>query len=953
MKKVVMHLAAVCAFLLSSCQVSSTNASTSSEKSPSQHSSESFQTSSSSSSSDYTSNTSESSSSGTSSSAPTIKRYTITWKNYDGTVLEIDKNVKEGTMPSYDGKTPTRADDGEYTYTFSGWNPTVSLAKSDQTYVATYSYTKIKVTYTIDFDLNGGTSSSYAGSKTIEAFTKNIFFFDCIKEDYNFRGWSYDGKKIFDENGNQLATPIMAANMTFTAIYSQTCIMTITKNIDAAGTITGEGEYTFNTNVDVKAVPNQGYDFVGWYYNGTLLSNTEEYKYMMWSDDVTLEARFALASYTLKIHSNNSDYGLVMYKASNIFDYQESYEVNYRYTNKVTISAYSKTNVRFLGWYDDENNLVATNAAYSFVMPNYDYDLEAKWNCFKVNYSLNGGENDVDNPISYTNESTGLTLKNPTKTGYDFLGWKYSGSYVTSIDPSWMRDVTLEAVWNAHDYSITYNLNGGDNDASNPTSYTIESGEITLLDPSRNGYTFEGWYMDPEFKTEIESIASGSRGDLGLHAKWLIIMYSITYDLAGGTNDDNNPTIYTVESEYTLQPAMKTGYTFEGWYDASGSKVSKIEKGTTGAISLTAKWSATKNVLTVESSDSSKGTAEIISGTGYTDEEIEVKATPNSGCVFMGWYSGGKFISKNETYSFTMPAEDCSLTAKFLTKIEEEKEERLGIKPVFSKNGETVTYGLYPQKNVNDSDLLASLNALDDSAKGSNGWYLYENAYYAKLSFAKNNYYEFDNGTTIEWGATYWFKCEPITWNVLENNDGEYYLLSSVLLDDYYYYTSKSTRTINGKTIYPNNYEYSSIREWLNGDFYDTAFALGGEHIQRTMVDNGASTTDTSSNPYVCNNTEDNVFLPSYKDYTNSDFGLNSSSKRECKTTDWARARVARMRGGSDTNGFYWTRSPTSFSETGARNIDWNGELYSYNILNYTSVAGPDGVRPSIRLKVS
>ena len=39
------------------------------------------------------------------------KTFTITWKNYDETVLEIDKNVKEGTMPHYDGKDPSRKDD--------------------------------------------------------------------------------------------------------------------------------------------------------------------------------------------------------------------------------------------------------------------------------------------------------------------------------------------------------------------------------------------------------------------------------------------------------------------------------------------------------------------------------------------------------------------------------------------------------------------------------------------------------------------------------------------------------------------------------------------------------------------------------------------------------------------------------------------------------------------------
>ena len=66
-------------------------------------------------------------------------KYTITWKNYDGTVLETDKNVPYGTMPTYDGETPTRVDTrGAATYTFKDWDPVVTNVTGTQTYTATY-----------------------------------------------------------------------------------------------------------------------------------------------------------------------------------------------------------------------------------------------------------------------------------------------------------------------------------------------------------------------------------------------------------------------------------------------------------------------------------------------------------------------------------------------------------------------------------------------------------------------------------------------------------------------------------------------------------------------------------------------------------------------------------------------------------------------------------------------
>lgn len=70
------------------------------------------------------------------------------------------------------------------------------------------------------------------------------------------------------------------------------------------------------------------------------------------------------------------------------------------------------------------------------------------------------------------------------------------------------------------EYEITYRLDGGTNHRDNPDTFTNVSADIVLKAPSRAGYTFEGWYADPDFVDKIDRISCSTMRSMELFAKW-------------------------------------------------------------------------------------------------------------------------------------------------------------------------------------------------------------------------------------------------------------------------------------------------------------------------------------------------------------------------------------------------------------------------------------------------
>ena len=255
----------------------------------------------------------------------------------------------------------------------------------------------------------------------------------------------------------------------------------------------------------------------------------------------------------------------------------------------------------------------------------------------------------VDNTVYYSDSVVNgqkVSLpQEPTKNGYSFCGWYFDNNIWNipfSESDTISADATIYAKFDAIEYNISYDLNGGKLERTNPTTYTIESEDITIGAPTKKGYIFAGWTgTDLTAPTLTVIIRANSTGNREYVANWTLDGYSITYNLNGGVNSEKNPFEYAVTSaNIYLENATRRGYVFYGWYTnadcTADAKITTIASGSTGDITLWAKWTLANYKITYNlnggefTSDNPKN---------YTIEsgDITLNAPTKRGYTFVGW----------------------------------------------------------------------------------------------------------------------------------------------------------------------------------------------------------------------------------------------------------------------------------------------------------------------------
>ena len=438
-----------------------------------------------------------------------------------------------------------------------------------------------------------------------------------------FMGWYLESDPDVLYNPGQNVG--ISGDTTFYAKWGDITDFTLTLN-HSPGNLNGNSSSSYTVTIDsannsnlYSYIPSyEGHTFNGWYTastsgvkvygaDGKCVNDGTYWVDGKWkySGNITLYAQWTRVTYTV-------DYNINYTGGTN----PSSVTVNAG--DSITLPSPTRSGYTLAGWYTSASGGTKVGNAGDSYTPSGSIPLYAQWTkvTYTVAYNINytGGTN----PSSVTvNAGASTTLPNPTRSGYTLAGWYTSasgGDRVGNGGDSYIPsgNTTLYAQWTKVTYTVAYNINytGG----TNPSSVTVNAGDSTTLpNPTRSGYTFNGWYTSASGGDRVGNAGDSyaPSGNTTLYAQWTRVTYTVEYSISytGGTN----PSSVTVNAgdSTTLPNPTRSGYTLNGWYTSAsgGTKVGNAGASYTpsGNTTLYAQWTANRYTVTYDGNGATEG----------------------------------------------------------------------------------------------------------------------------------------------------------------------------------------------------------------------------------------------------------------------------------------------------------------------------------------------------------
>ena len=541
-------------------------------------------------------------------------------------------------------------------YEFDGWyygndsykaGETFTMPNSDAVLVGSYTAKEYTVTYETGFD-----DITIDPVKT--ATDAAVALPELSKDGYTFLGWEYDG--VTYGIGKTFNMP--AKDITVEAIWETNAPETYTLSFNEnGGSEVADQQLEEGATIYLPATSKDGYEFLGWEYDGKTYKAGEEFTMPAEGAELTAqwkENEVEPTKYDLTFNENGG---------SEVADQQLIAGAT------IYLPATSKDGHEFLGW---EYEGKTYKAGEEFTMPAEGAELTAQWKEIEVEptkYTLTLDANNgafADTKTTYTAQfeegQTVVTPGNPSRSGYEFIGWVDANGDAATLPPTMpAKDISLKANW-AELHTVTYTVDGEEYEV---VADKAKAGDPvpapTKGNPSKDGFVFKGWVDE-----NGNAVTVMPEGDITLKADWEaeeVEKFTLSYY-------DGSTLLTSVQyaegddiAAYT--PDDKEGYTFTGWTDmpADGKMPAKD-------LVVHAEWDINKNDITLDANG-----GEFADGLSqFTESDVPYGEklsgiVPNQptkeGYTFNGWLTKD---GKPAEIPATMPDEEIDLVADWKIK---------------------------------------------------------------------------------------------------------------------------------------------------------------------------------------------------------------------------------------------------------------------------------------------
>jgi uncharacterized repeat protein (TIGR02543 family) len=496
---------------------------------------------------------------------------------------------------------------------------------------------------------------------------------------YTFDGW-WDGTT---KKSDDLSFPYtVTGDVTLTAKWTRIkYTITLTSDNLVAGTITVNGsaspvEVNCGSTITLNAVAEPGYTFEGWWVGSILFSNITNVSTTA-LESKTYTAKWGTLKYNFTLTESPSAGGNIPSELTDTYDFGSS---------QTLPSPTDNTGYTWDGWYKDGTGTKLDGGSKTpTVTVGTTNNYTATWTPNKYGFTFTispTGAGSITNTLPGTYDfGSQQTLPSPDdNTGYTWDGWYKDGTGTKLDGGSKTPAVTVgttnnyTAKWLTNQYTVT--LAKDPSGAPTPTGGGVaESGStLTLNAGTSSCYTFDGWYDGTNKISASTSFAYTVTGDVTLTAKWAVQTRQVTLtnnNTTAGTilvNSNNSPQSVNCGSTATLKATANTGYTFDGWYDSTGT--TKQSTSTTWVtppinanITYIAKWTVNQYTVTL-SKDPAGAPTPTGGGTATYSSQLSLTAGSNACYTFDGWYDGGSKISSSNSYTYTV-TKNVTLIAKW------------------------------------------------------------------------------------------------------------------------------------------------------------------------------------------------------------------------------------------------------------------------------------------------